>query len=167
MKTFNQQLTQYAMYHRSSRNILTHLAGIPLIVLAVIILLSRPAFEVNGIVLSPALFAIILTCVYYIKLNVRYGLVMTALLLAGLQLATYIAAGSTVLWLSLGTGLFVVGWIFQFIGHVFEGKKPAFVDDLIGLIIGPLFIVTEIAFFLGFSKPLQHSIEQQAGAIRH
>jgi uncharacterized membrane protein YGL010W len=30
-------------------------------------------------------------------------------------------------------GLFFVGWLFQFSGHYFEGRKPAFVDDLIGL----------------------------------
>lgn len=167
MKTFSEQLIKYALYHRDVRNILTHLVGIPLIVLAVLILLSRPAVDIGAISLTPALIAVLLSSIYYIKLNVPYGLVMVLLLLLGLQLSNPLANGTTHLWLGSGIGLFVLGWIIQFIGHAYEGKKPAFVDDIIGLAIGPLFIVVEVAFFLGFSKDLQRTIEQQAGAIKH
>lgn len=167
MKTFSEQLSKYALYHRDARNILTHLVGIPLIVLAVLTLLSRPAVDMGGLMLTPALIVLILSCIYYIRLNVAYGLVMTMLLLAGLQLSMLFASLSTAVWLGLGIGLFVVGWIIQFIGHAYEGKKPAFVDDIIGLVIGPLFIVVEVAFMLGLSKDLKQQIELQAGAIRH
>jgi uncharacterized membrane protein YGL010W len=34
--------------------------------------------------------------------------------------------------------LFVFGWILQFIGHVFEGKPPAFFSNPIHLFVGPL-----------------------------
>ena len=30
---------------------------------------------------------------------------------------------------------FAGGWAIQFLGHAFEGKKPAFVDDLVGLLV--------------------------------
>lgn len=43
MKTLVDHLSQYANYHRDPRNIATHFVGIPMIVLAVTILLSRPA----------------------------------------------------------------------------------------------------------------------------
>ena len=43
MKTLTDQLANYAAYHRDTRNILTHLFGIPMIVLAVAVLLSPPA----------------------------------------------------------------------------------------------------------------------------
>ncbi len=33
-------------------------------------------------------------------------------------------------------GLFVVGWIFQFIGHAFEGKPPEFFQDWRFLFVG-------------------------------
>ena len=49
----------------------------------------------------------------------------------------------------IGIGLFVVGWVVQLIGHGFEGRKPAFLDDLVGLLIGPLFVVAEAGFLLG------------------
>lgn len=167
MKTFTEQLSKYALYHRDARNILTHLVGIPLIVLAVLTLLSRPAVDLGGLMVTPALIVLILSCLYYIRLHVFYGLVMTFLLLAGLQLSMLFASLSTAAWLGLGIGLFVVGWIIQFIGHAYEGKKPAFVDDIIDLVIGPLFIVVEVAFMLGLSKELKQQIELQVGAIRH
>jgi len=33
-------------------------------------------------------------------------------------------------------GLFVLGWVFQFIGHVFEGKPPEFFHDWRFLLVG-------------------------------
>ena len=39
------------------------------------------------------------------------------------------------LWLA-GVTLFVVGWIFQFIGHAVEGKRPEFFKDLRFLFVG-------------------------------
>ena len=62
-----------------------------------------------------------------------------------------------------GVALFVIGWAFQFVGHWYEGKKPAFVDDLVGLLIGPMFVVAEAGFLLGLRKPLQADIEAKAG----
>src|SRR5438128_149603 len=34
------------------------------------------------------------------------------------------------------TSLFLVGWIFQFVGHVFEGKAPEFFHDWRFLFVG-------------------------------
>lgn len=39
------------------------------------------------------------------------------------------------LWAS-AAGLFVVGWIFQFIGHAAEGKRPEFFKDLRFMLVG-------------------------------
>jgi uncharacterized membrane protein YGL010W len=33
-------------------------------------------------------------------------------------------------------GLFVIGWIFQFVGHAFEGKRPEFLQDWRFLFVG-------------------------------
>jgi uncharacterized membrane protein YGL010W len=67
------------------------------------------------------------------------------------------------MWLAVSVGCFVVGWLFQFMGHYYEGKKPAFVDDIIGLVIGPLFVVVEALIILGFYKDVADYIEQHAG----
>lgn len=163
MKTLVEQLTQYAAYHRDRRNIATHLAGIPMIVLAIAILLSRPGFEILGAWVSPALLLTLCSVLYYLVLDLRYGMVMALLMGLALWAAQWIAAQSTGTWLIAGVGLFVVGWIFQFIGHAWEGKKPAFVDDVIGLIIGPLFVVAEVGFSLGLGNSIRHEIERRAG----
>lgn len=37
--------------------------------------------------------------------------------------------------------VFIVTWIFQFIGHKIEGKKPSFLKDLQFLLIGPIWLL--------------------------
>lgn len=168
MKTLTDQLAQYAAYHRNPKNIATHFLGIPLIVVAVIVLLSRPVIvTVGGLALSPAMAAIAATLIYYFALDLSFGLIMTVLLGLGLWLGAWAAAQTTTLWLALGIGGFLVGWVLQFIGHYYEGRKPAFVDDLIGLLIGPLFVVAEALFMLGFYKQLKSVIEGRVGTLHH
>jgi uncharacterized membrane protein YGL010W len=41
-------------------------------------------------------------------------------------------------------GLFIVGWIFQFIGHAFEGKPPEFFHDWRFLLVGLRWWVAKI-----------------------
>jgi uncharacterized membrane protein YGL010W len=36
--------------------------------------------------------------------------------------------------------LFAVLWLFQFIGHKIEGKKPSFFEDVQFLLIGPIWV---------------------------
>jgi uncharacterized membrane protein YGL010W len=40
--------------------------------------------------------------------------------------------------------LFVLGWILQFIGHMFEGKKPSFLSNPIYLLVGPVWYVKKL-----------------------
>jgi uncharacterized membrane protein YGL010W len=167
MKTFEQQLAQYAAYHRDPRNIATHFLGVPMIMFAVVILLSRPTlFAVAGLPVSPALLVAVVTGLYYLRLHAGTGLLMALVLAAMLWAARQIAALDTAAWLGWGAGLFVVGWIIQAIGHVFEGRKPAFLDDLMGLIVGPLFVLCEALFALGLLQRARSAVEAQAGPVR-
>ncbi|MDP5137112.1 DUF962 domain-containing protein [Rheinheimera baltica] len=163
MKNLTEHLSQYAQYHRDERNILTHYAGIPLIIIAVFGLLYWPLFSLAGLTITPSLVLFIAAMAFYLRLDLRFAVVM--LLFSGtcLLLAAQLASLSLWLWLGSSIVLFVVGWLLQFVGHYFEGKKPAFVDDIIGLFVGPLFIVAELSFKLGLRKPLQQDIEQIAG----
>lgn len=163
MRSFTDQVANYAAYHRDRRNIATHFIGVPMIVFAVTILLSRPSFELAGITMNPAWLAAAASVAFYLSLNLAYGAVMALLLAIGVWAAQPFAAMATVAWAAWGVGLFVVGWAFQFVGHWFEGRKPAFVDDLIGLLIGPLFLVTEAAFALGLSPQLRREVESRVG----
>lgn len=163
MKTLTEQLSQYAKYHRDNRNILTHYFGIPLIVIAIFGLLWWPLFTVAGVSITPALVLLLGSVAFYFALDLRFGLVMLVFSSACFFIASKLAAQSDLIWLGSSAGLFVIGWVLQFIGHYYEGKKPAFVDDLIGLLIGPLFIMAELGFLLGMRKNLQQDIEQIAG----
>lgn len=166
MKNFVEHLSTYAEYHRDQRNIWTHFIGVPMIVFAVIVLLSRPGFELAGLSLTPAMLVFVVTSAFYLRLNLVFGLIMVALMGAGIYFANALAALSTLVWAGTGVGLFVIGWIIQFVGHHYEGKKPAFVDDLVGLLIGPLFVTAEILFALGMFKSLEAQIEARAGQVR-
>lgn len=166
MKTLVEQLANYASYHRSRRNIATHLVGIPLIVLAVMVLLSRPALTLGGWPISVASVAAALSLLYYLRLDLRFGLIMTALFIPGLWFGAWAASLATPWWLALGAGGFLLGWVIQFIGHYFEGRKPAFFDDVVGLLIGPLFVVAELLFAAGALREMKAQVEQRAGPLR-
>jgi len=166
MRNLTDQLTQYAAYHRDARNIATHFIGIPLIVLSLAVLLARPAVTPGAwpFAVSPAWLLFGGATLYYLVLDVPLGLLMAVFSTACVALGAWLAAQSTVVWLGSGIALFVVGWIFQLVGHVaWEHRKPAFVDDVIGLIIGPLFVLAEALFGLGWRPALRAAIEAKAG----
>lgn len=164
-------LVEYARYHRDPRNIVTHFVGIPLIVLAIGVLLAQPVLQVwpeaPALVLTPALLAWAGAAAW----NLSRGHL-------GLGLATTLAEGLLVLagqalalaqpdsWLAWGLGLFALGWAFQLLGHYYEGRKPAFVDDLVGLLVGPMFVVAEALMALGLLARLRTVIEAGAGPTR-
>jgi len=165
MKSLVDHLSQYAAYHRDPRNIASHFIGIPLIFVAVAVLLSRPGWSVGALLVSPALLVAVASAWFYLRLEVRLGVLMTVLLGLAVWLGQTLAAQSTAVWLGSGLGMFVVGWVIQFVGHYYEGRKPAFVDDLTGLIVGPLFVVVEAGFLLGLRGELKRAIEERAGPV--
>ncbi|WP_214512935.1 Mpo1 family 2-hydroxy fatty acid dioxygenase [Pseudomonas brassicacearum] len=165
MKSLVDHLSQYAAYHRDPRNIASHFIGIPLIFVAVAVLLSRPGWPVGAVLVSPALLVAVASAWFYLRLELRLGVLMTVLLGLALWLGQVLAAQSTLVWLGSGLGMFVVGWVIQFVGHYYEGRKPAFVDDLTGLIVGPLFVVVEAGFLLGLRGELKRAVEERVGPV--
>ena len=95
-----------------------------------------------------------------LTLGVAVSSAVGVLLVAAHQVAY---GGGVAVWLGWGVGMFLLGWLVQFIGHWYEGRKPAFVDDLIGLLVGPMVITAEALFALGWNKPLLAEIERRAG----
>ena len=170
MESVVDPLSHYASYHRDRRNIATHFVGIPMIVFGIDAVLARASIPVrlapHGLPLTLAHACTLAALAFYFTLDRRYGVAMAAFLAVSLWVGTCVAAQSTATWLLGSAALFVGGWIVQFVGHGFEGKKPAFVDDIVGLLIGPLFIVAEVGFALGLRDDVREAIERRAGPTR-
>lgn len=163
LRPANDLLVQYAEYHRDRRNIASHFVGIPLIVFAIGVLLARASvggFSAAWIVWAAA------TLWYLTRGQLVLGVAVSAVNAGLLALAAPLAAGSLASWLAWGVGSFVVGWIIQFVGHHYEGRKPVFVDDLVGLLVGPMFVTAEWLFAAGWGRDLAAEIERRAGPTR-
>lgn len=61
--------------------------------------------------------------------------------------------------------MWLVAWIIQVIGHRIEGKKPSFVEDLVFLLIGPIFVSVEVASKLGL--PVSAGLHQHGREVSH
>jgi uncharacterized membrane protein YGL010W len=162
MKSLVERLTSYAEYHRDKRNIATHFVGIPMILVG-----TQSALARIGIgPINAAMGATAAATKYYRSLDPKFGAAMGVVLSATCAAGTALAQLPLPLWAGATAGLFVGGWALQFVGHYFEGRKPAFIDDVLGLLDGPLFLVAETAFALGLSKELRAEIERSAGPTR-
>lgn len=162
MRTLEQHITQYAAYHRDQRNINTHFIGVPMIVFSAILGCSQISF---GSVHAGWLVAVI-AMVYYLLLDRPLGFAMAIYLFITTAIASLVTAKTSVsIALTLAAVIFVAGWALQFLGHKYEGVKPAFMDDLIGLAIGPLFVMTEVFFLLRLKPALKRYVEDRVGPV--
>ena len=123
---------EYDRYHTTRGNEFCHYLGIPLIILALLGMLRHVAL---GAGLNVGLLLLVAAFLFYLTLSPRLALAML-LVSAGLY------ALSLWLTLALAAGVFVVGWILQFVGHgVYEKRAPAFLGNLVHLMVGPLWIL--------------------------
>ncbi len=137
MKRVDALLADYGSYHRTRGNFACHAMGVPLIVFGIFSFLRLIQFRATGVTAAEALIAA--AFVFYAALDLPLAL---ALLVPETLLD--LAARAANSW-KIGLAAFIVGWIFQGIGHArFEKKAPAFLRNLVHLLIGPLFLVNEL-----------------------
>ena len=133
-------LEHYGLSHTHPSNELIHFVAIPAIMLSLTGLLFA---------LHPALALAFLgaSMVYYARLSWRF----TACMLLGSSVLLALVDGlqDRGVLVPVCVVVFVVAWIFQFIGHRIEGKKPSFFEDVQYLWVGPLFVLSKVFERLG------------------
>jgi uncharacterized membrane protein YGL010W len=134
----DQLLAHYGESHRNPTNELIHFAAIPAIMFSIVGLL----YWVHPWIAYAFVGA---SMVYYARLSLVFLLTMA---LGSVAMFALVMAAAPIL-LPLSAGVFVVAWIFQFIGHKIEGKKPSFFEDLQYLWVGPLFVLSKLFERLG------------------
>jgi len=147
-------LDSYSQDHQHPINRLLHWICVPLIVWSVLALLWTA--PVPSSLLKPgawAVFAIVLAFAWYWKRSHRLG----AALLITLAIFALICAWvferctpTSMRWLAVG--VFVVAWIGQFIGHLFEGGRPSFFTDLAYLLVGPAWLMDKLLNRIGLKE---------------
>lgn len=160
---FRQQLASYARYHRDARNRATHFIGIPAIVFSLLVPLALWRFALLGLDASAAWVVAALALAGWILLDAAIGLAMAVVIVPMLLIAEWTAKtfGATAAWLVFAI-FFVGGWIFQLVGHVWEGRRPALVDNLFQGFIGPMFIMAEVLIALGLKQDLKTVIDESS-----
>jgi uncharacterized membrane protein YGL010W len=132
MRKVDELFERYGESHRNKVNEAIHWICVPLItwsVLAALWALS-PVAVWAGIGLALVFYA-------WLSLPIAAGVAaVLALMVLPLPLLGSDALMAAVI-------VFVLAWIGQFIGHVIEGKKPSFFEDVKFLMVGP-------AWLLGF-----------------
>jgi len=150
---FERQLAMYASYHRDARNRATHFIGIPLIIFSLFVPLCWLRFDVAGYGLSAGLLVGLAVLVLWISLDRILGLALIIALVPIWYLGEWIATrtSETTGWIVFAAA-FIGGWVFQLVGHVFEGKRPALVSNLFQALIAPMFLVLEVLVWLGIRR---------------
>lgn len=155
MRSLEQFLQAYGESHRNPLNQYIHFLCVPAIFFSSLGLLwlipigswlglsANVAYWVNGATLLGVLAGLL-----YLRLSIGTFVLMVGWFAASvLGVIAILQQGWPLAWICIAT--WVVSWIIQVYGHKVEGKKPSFIDDLVFLLIGPVFVSVEIAAKLG------------------
>jgi uncharacterized membrane protein YGL010W len=140
MRNIDKLLDRYGEFHRNPVNKAIHWVCVPLIVWSVL----GALWSASPIAAYAAIGA---TMVFYLWLSPPLALGMLGAI--ALMVWPLTLLGSRMLIVSIA--VFVAAWIGQFIGHVLEGRKPAFLEDLRSLLIGPVWLLADLYRRLGIA----------------
>ncbi len=166
MQTLEQQMSFYAAYHQDARNKATHFVGVPMIIFGLFIALGWARIEVGGVTLSAAMLFAAVVLVWYFLLDVALALAMLAAIAVLLTLADMVSLqplGAGALWF---LAFFGGGWVIQLVGHAWEGRKPALVDNFLQIFVAPIFLAAEAFFALGYKPELHAAVQKRALEMR-
>ena len=166
MKTLEDQMAFYAAYHQDARNKVSHFIGVPAIVLGVMVALAWLRIDIGTVSISAAMVITAVLLAYYLMLDIPLGFAMALVFGALLYAAELIAAMPLKAGLAWFFVLFAGGWVVQLVGHVYEGRKPALVDNLFQIFVAPVFLCAEVFFALGYKPALHAAVQKRALQMR-
>ena len=146
MKKIDALLDEYGESHQNKTNKLIHWICVPLIYFSIVGLVRAIPFDllsnysIDENYLNWASISIVLVMIYYLTMSFQLTIGMSLFSLLCLFICNKIIfLQLSILWISII--IFILAWIFQFIGHNIEGKKPSFLRDLQFLLIGPAWLM--------------------------
>ncbi len=153
-------LSDYYAYHRDIRNRATHFIGVPLVVYALFQLLGWFRFVGAESWLSFGVIFFLGSMVHYLRVDAKIAVLVAIFFSPLLLLAEHFAKAEdgTSVWVFTGT--LVAGIVLQGLGHVFEGRRPALVDNFFQIFNAPLLITCELLFLVGWRKDLEESCRE-------
>ncbi len=150
MKSADTWFEEYGESHKNPTNKAIHWLCVPAILFATIGLFwSIPAPEgFRGVLegrweplLNWGSVLVVLALGFYLRLGLSIFigmLVISAVCLYGNLLI--LEGSSENLW-KYNAAIFAIAWVFQFVGHKIEGKKPSFFQDIQFLLVGPAWLL--------------------------
>lgn len=125
----------YTRYHASFGNEVCHYVGVPLIFATSLGLLSKVPIGLDN---DGGQVAVLLVSLFYLIVDWRLGLLFFPVV----YLLRKFSKRLTTERLAILLG---IGWIIQLIGHYyFEGKSPAFFQNIKHLLIGPIWVFARV-----------------------
>jgi uncharacterized membrane protein YGL010W len=166
MSTIEERMSGYAAYHKNPKNKATHFFGVPMVFYAPLIALGWLRTEVMGIHVSLATVALAAALIWYFTLDVQLAALMTVISIPIAYLCDVVSMmpfrESLIIFLAVKLG----GWVIQLIGHGFEGRRPALVDNFLQALMAPLFLIAEVLFALGFRKNLEKKVNSRVAVYQ-
>lgn len=143
MRTLEQWLDDYNVSHQNPRNKQIHFWCVPAIAVCTVALfwqiplgLSLAGTPVN---LGHVLLIGAMSFYGYLSLKLALGMLVPVLVLVA-GILWYENTIALPLWIPAAI-IWVLAWVLQFVGHKAEAQKPSFFEDVLFLLIGPLWIL--------------------------
>merc|ERR1711953_497428 len=148
--------SEYGSYHHNVVNKWIHIMCVPMILICANGHGEFAKFNEWNLVL------IVNTCavLFYMSMDLTSGFVCALWMYGGhfLGMRDLIAGNENAHAIIAAVHSF--SWIAQFVGHgVFEGRKPALMDNLLQVFSAPLFVTLEVLFMLGYAPELEKKCE--------
>ncbi len=146
MRKIDLLLAEYGESHQHWVNKIIHWLCVPLIfwaILGFISLLPVPRIGLGflGSLSYLDVVAMVFVTVFYARLSLVMAVGMFFLVLLMEYMVNLVNQTQGINAWMVYLSVFVVAWIFQFIGHRIEGKKPSFFKDIQFLLIGPSWLM--------------------------